>query len=72
VRLGQAAGSRGNQYKAEVLEVLYVGDLVKYRLLLDQRDELVAKTLASSIDQPWKVGQQVPVGWDPADCLAVN
>ena len=72
VRLGPAAGSRGNQYKAEVVELLYVGDLVKYRLLLEERDELLAKTLASSIDQPWKVGQAVTVGWDPADCFAVN
>jgi putative spermidine/putrescine transport system ATP-binding protein len=72
VRLGPAAAGRGNQYQAEVLELLYVGDLLKYRLLLDQRDELVAKTLAPSMDQPWKVGQPLTVGWDAADCLAVN
>ncbi len=72
VCLGPAAAARGNQYPAEVLELLYVGDLVKYRLLLDQRDELIAKTLAPSVDQPWKTGQQLTVGWDPADCLTVN
>src|SRR5689334_12474887 len=72
VRLGQAAEGRANRYQAEVLELLYVGDLVKYRLLVDQRDELVAKTLAPSIDQPWKTGQPLTVGWDPADCLAVS
>ena len=72
VRLGRAAEGRANRYQAEVLELLYVGDLVKYRLLLDQRDELVAKTLAPSVDQPWKTGQQLSVGWDPADCLTVN
>ncbi len=72
VRLGAAAAGRANCYQAEVLELLYVGDLVKYRLLLDQRDELVAKTLAPSVEQPWKTGQQLTVGWDPADCLTVN
>jgi spermidine/putrescine ABC transporter ATP-binding subunit len=72
VRLGPAAAGRANRYPAEVLELLYVGDLVKYRLLLDQRDELVAKALAPSVDQPWKSGQQLTVGWDPADCLTVN
>lgn len=72
VRLGTAAEARANRYQAEVLELLYVGDLVKYRLLLDQRDELVAKMLAPSVDQPWKTGQQLTVGWDPADCLTVN
>jgi putative spermidine/putrescine transport system ATP-binding protein len=72
VRLGAAAAACANHYAAEVLELLYVGDLVKYRLRLDQRDELIAKTLAPSVDQPWKTGQQVTVGWDPADCLTVN
>jgi putative spermidine/putrescine transport system ATP-binding protein len=72
VRLGPAAAGRANRYQAEVLELLYVGDLVKYRLLVDQRDELVAKALAPSVDQPWKTGQQLTVGWDPADCLTVN
>jgi len=72
VRLGPAAAGRTNRYQAEVLELLYVGDLVKYRLLLDQRDTLIAKTLAPSVDQPWKTGQQLTVGWDPADCLTVN
>jgi ABC-type Fe3+/spermidine/putrescine transport system ATPase subunit len=72
VRLGPAAAGRANQYQAEVLELLYVGDLVKYRLLLDQRDELVAKTLAPAVEQPWKTGQQLTVGWDPTDCLTVN
>jgi putative spermidine/putrescine transport system ATP-binding protein len=72
VRLGPAAAGRANRYQAEVLELLYVGDLVKYRLLLDQRDELIAKTLAPSVDQPWTTGQQLAVGWDPADCLTVN
>jgi spermidine/putrescine ABC transporter ATP-binding subunit len=72
VRLGVPAEGRANRYPAEVLELLYVGDLVKYRLLLDHRDELIAKTLAPSVEQPWKTGQKLTVGWDPADCLTVN
>jgi putative spermidine/putrescine transport system ATP-binding protein len=71
VRLGAAATSAANRYRAEVLEVLYVGDLVKYRLLVDGGDELAAKVLASGRDQ-WSVGQEVTVGWDTTDCLAVN
>lgn len=72
IRVGPAAAGCANRYAAKVLEVLYVGDLVKYRLLVDQRDELTAKTLASAPEQSWKAGQQLPVGWDPADCLTVN
>ena len=72
VRLGEAAAAVRNRYVAEVLELLYVGDLVKYRLLVDERDELVAKALASPAGVPWRGGQRVTVGWDPEDCLTVN
>jgi len=52
--------------------VLYVGDLVKYRVLMETGDELVAKTLAQSAGQQWVAGQRLGVGWDPSDCLTVN
>ena len=72
VRIGPAAEQARNRYRAEVLEVLYVGDLIKYRLLVESGDELAAKTLATSAGQQWRAGHLVTVGWDPADCLAVN
>jgi len=72
VRLGAGAESAANRYRAEILEVLYVGDLVKYRVLMAGGDELVAKTLAPSAGQQWATGQRVAVGWDPGDCLTVT
>ena len=72
VRVGPAADAAVNRYSAEVLEALYVGDLIKYRVLADTGDELVAKTLAPATGQPWRVGDHVTVGWDPGDCLTVN
>src|SRR5438094_297054 len=51
VRLGAGAEGAANRYHAEIVEVLYVGDLVKYRVLMDGGDELVAKTLAPSAGQ---------------------
>jgi ABC-type Fe3+/spermidine/putrescine transport system ATPase subunit len=72
VRIGQAAEQATNRYRAEVLEVLYVGDLIKYRVLVETGDELAAKTLAPSAGQQWLVGHRVTVGWDPRDCLTVN
>ena len=72
LRVGEAAQATQNRYPAEVLEVLYLGDLVKYRLLVDERDELVAKALASSAGDPWRPGHRVAVGWDAEDCLTVN
>ena len=72
VRLGLAADGAGNRYRGEILEVLYVGDLVKYRIVLENGDELQAKTLAQAAARQWTAGQRIDVGWDPEDGLTVN
>jgi putative spermidine/putrescine transport system ATP-binding protein len=72
LRLGASAEPMENRYRAEVLEVLYVGDLVRYRLVVDGRDELIAKALAVSDSLSWRAGSHVTVGWDPDDCLTIN
>ena len=71
VRLGAAAEHAGNCYSGKIMEVLYVGDLVKYRVQMESEDELSAKTLAGPSGQQWVAGQRVVVGWDPGDCLTV-
>ena len=72
VRIGPPADGAVNRYSAEVLEVLYVGDLLKYRVVVETGDELWAKTLAPATGQRWVKGQRVTVGWDPADSLTVS
>ena len=72
VRMGPEAERASNRYVAEVLEVLYVGDLVKYRVVAETGDELWAKTLAPSTGQRWERGERVTVGWEPGDSLTVS
>jgi ABC-type Fe3+/spermidine/putrescine transport system ATPase subunit len=72
VRLGPAAEGAANRYSGEILEMLYVGDLVKYRVVVESGDELQAKMLAPAAGGPWAAGQRVAVGWDPTDCLTVT
>ena len=72
VRIGPEAERALNRYAAEVLEVLYVGDLVKYRVVAETGDELWAKTLAPATGQRWGKGQRVTVGWEPGDSLTVS
>jgi putative spermidine/putrescine transport system ATP-binding protein len=72
VRLGPAAEDAGNRYRGEILDVLYVGDVVKYRLVLESGDELTAKTLAPAAGRQWAPGQRIDVGWDPGDGLTLN
>jgi spermidine/putrescine ABC transporter ATP-binding subunit len=72
IRVGTAAESLANRYRAEVIEVLYVGDLVKYRMRVEGAEELTAKALAFSAGTTWRAGDRVTVGWEPGDCLTVN
>jgi ABC-type Fe3+/spermidine/putrescine transport system ATPase subunit len=72
VRIGGEAEGAENRYAAEVLEVLYVGDLVKYRVVVESGDELWAKTLAPASGQRWAKGARVTVGWEPGDGLTVG
>ena len=72
VRIGAEAARTVNRYPAEVLEILYVGDLVKYRVVLESGDELWAKTLAPAGGQRWARGARVTVGWEPGDGLTVG
>jgi len=72
VRIGPDAERAANRYVAEVLEALYVGDLLKYRVVAETGDELWAKTLAPATGQRWSKGQRVTVGWEPGDSLTVS
>jgi len=72
VRIGPEAERAANRYAAEVLEILYVGDLVKYRVVAETGDELWAKTLAPATGQRFGKGQRVTVGWEPGDSLNVS
>ena len=72
VRIGPEAERAVNRYEVEVLEILYVGDLVKYRVVADTGDELWAKTLAPATGHHWGRGQRVTVGWEPGDSLTVS
>jgi spermidine/putrescine ABC transporter ATP-binding subunit len=72
VRIGPEAERAANRYAAEVLETLYVGDLVKYRVVAETGDELWAKTLAPATGQRFGKGQRVTVGWEPGDSLTVS
>jgi putative spermidine/putrescine transport system ATP-binding protein len=67
--LGEDAEKLPNRCIAEISSALYVGDLVKYRVLMESGDELVVKALASGSSQ--QAGQRVTVGWRSEHCRAV-
>ena len=70
IGIGAMAAAMPNQYEGEVTESLYVGDLVKYRVLTRDGEEFVVKALASS-GEPKAIGSRVSVGWRSEHCLPI-
>ncbi len=70
VAIGEAAGGLRNRFDVEVREMLYVGDLVKYRCVAEGGDEIQVKALASS-GSAFAPGARTTVGWRTEHCLAV-
>lgn len=70
IAIGPLADGMANRYDGEVMESLYVGDLVKYRIASQGGDELNVKALASS-GAPQRRGSRVSIGWRPEHSLPV-
>jgi putative spermidine/putrescine transport system ATP-binding protein len=59
-----------NVVSGRVAEVIYLGDVVKYRVVVDGSEpevSVVAKTLAGAREKPFEPGARVRIGWRPAD-----
>jgi ABC-type Fe3+/spermidine/putrescine transport system ATPase subunit len=70
IGIGVQADALTNRCDGEVIESLYVGDLVKYKVMVEGGDELVVKALASS-GEPKAVGSRISLGWRSEHCLPV-
>lgn len=70
IGIGAAAEALPNRCDGEVVESLYVGDLVKYKVMVAGGEHLVVKALASS-GAPEPIGSRVRVGWRTEHCLPV-
>ncbi|WP_428245409.1 ABC transporter ATP-binding protein [Ferrovibrio sp.] len=70
IQIGAGAEALPNQYRASVREVLYVGDLLKYRVETESGLEFNIKALASA-GRPWQVGDVTLIGWRTEHCLPI-
>ncbi|WJR79243.1 ABC transporter ATP-binding protein [Bradyrhizobium sp. NP1] len=68
--IGREAERLPNICHAKIRDALYIGDLVKYRVVTESGEELTAKALAG-VAISWRVGEEVPVGWRSEHCLTV-
>lgn len=70
IAIGNEAERLPNCCSGEVYDVLYIGDIVKYRVVTDAGEELTAKTLAGAAGS-FRVGERILVGWRSEHCLTV-
>lgn len=58
--------------KAKVLEFIYMGDIFRYRLSVAGNDDFIVKTRNAPDALRLTAGQEIEIGWLPADCRALD
>ncbi|MHA3976993.1 ABC transporter ATP-binding protein [Halovulum sp. GXIMD14794] len=58
--------------KAEVLEFIYMGDIYRTRLRVAGNDDFIIKTRNAPDQRRLTPGEQLEIGWLPADCRALD
>jgi len=56
-----------NMFAGTVVEVIYLGETIKYRLRLDPGVELVVRWPFREASQSLRIGDRITVGWDRSD-----
>ena len=57
---------------AEVLEVIYMGDILRTRLNVAGNTEFIVKTRNAPDQTRLNVGEVIEIGWQPEDCRALD
>ena len=57
---------------AEVLEVIYMGDILRTRLNVAGNTEFIVKTRNAPDQTRLNVGEVIEIGWLPEDCRALE
>ena len=61
-----------NTIKGEVLEFIYMGDILRSRLRVAGNEDFIIKSRNTLWQMRLLPGQQVEIGWLPEDCLALD
>ena len=72
VLIAEAAAGRENQHRAEVVEVIYLGDHSRLRLRVFGGDGFEAKVPSAMTSRHFAAGATVAIGFDAKDCLALD
>ena len=61
-----------NTSDAEILELIYIGDHIRCRMLVEGDQDFIVKIPNSSKVMNLKVGQKTKVSWSINDCRALD
>ena len=64
--------SGDNTLKAEVAELIYLGDHIRCRLKVEKDDNFIVKVPNSEEFTKLKVSQKTTVSWSTKDCRALD
>ena len=68
-----SVGVKGqNTTKAQVLELIYLGDHIRCRMSVEKENEFIVKVPNSSNHTHLEVGEETIVSWSSDDCRALD
>jgi putative spermidine/putrescine transport system ATP-binding protein len=74
IRCPAADEPGSNVWSGRVVEVIYLGDVLKYRVAVEGAGpevSVVAKVLAGAREKPFDVGARLRIGWRPEDACVL-
>ena len=72
VEIEPKKGQTENEITGEILELIYLGDHIRTRMNVAGNTEFIVKVPNSAGNKPLKEGAKVKVGWQAADCRALD
>lgn len=72
VEIEPAKGKTDNAITGEILELIYLGDHIRTRMNVAGNTEFIVKVPNNAGNKPMSEGAKVKVGWQAADCRALD
>jgi spermidine/putrescine ABC transporter ATP-binding subunit len=71
IQLNPTDQSLENLYQGVVENIVYLGDVIKYSIVLDGGEQVIVKSQNSQVLVPYEKGRKVSLGWSLGHCFVV-
>ncbi|MCK0197147.1 ABC transporter ATP-binding protein [Ancylobacter sp. 6x-1] len=72
VKIAPNGEAMDNRFEAQIAEIIYLGDHLRVRCVLDSGGEVVVKVGNAEDRPPLDIGSRIPLGWRAEDCRALD